>query len=288
MSKLWKGIKKVFKKVVKFVKKYWKVIVIAAAIYFTAGIALAAMPSTAAFSAAMPGFGVGGMFSNAAVAMGATGAAGSGIAGTVAANAAIAAGSSAAVAAGGAAAGGSGLGLSAGGAGSAAGGSVMSAASQAAAVGANVGVGGVAATTTAVKAGAGLIGAVKGMTALEKVAVAGTVFKTVGSLLSDSDDDVNRKSHNRRFAQSFGIDRKGEGPGWGGAMKDAFAGKFGTPEGVGAGGEEGGATPFTPVSSAQGGDSDPFSDMAYSEQAAQRDQSVVGSGYRNRNYMPQG
>jgi hypothetical protein len=40
-----KGIKKVFKAVGSFVKKYWKVIVIAAAIYFTCGMAMAAMPA---------------------------------------------------------------------------------------------------------------------------------------------------------------------------------------------------------------------------------------------------
>lgn len=42
-----KGIKKAFKAVGHFVKKYWKVIVIAAAIYFTAGMAMAAMAPAA-------------------------------------------------------------------------------------------------------------------------------------------------------------------------------------------------------------------------------------------------
>jgi hypothetical protein len=45
MGGLVKGIKKVFKAVGGFVKKYWKVVAIAAAVYFTAGIALAAMPA---------------------------------------------------------------------------------------------------------------------------------------------------------------------------------------------------------------------------------------------------
>lgn len=43
MGGIVKGIKKVFHAVGSFVKKYWKVIVIAAAIYFTAGMAMGAM-----------------------------------------------------------------------------------------------------------------------------------------------------------------------------------------------------------------------------------------------------
>ena len=270
VSKLFKGVKKTFKKVTKFVKKRWKLIVIAAAIYFTAGIALAAMPSTAAFSAAMPGFGVGGMFSNAAVALGATGAAGSGIAGTVAANAA-----------------GSAL---------MAGATMAGPASTVAAPGAIVGTTSGAVTTaglgaapvaTTVAAGAGNTAATVGaMSGLEKVALASTVFQGVGGLLSDSEDDVNRKAHNRKFGQSFGVGREGEGPTWQGAAKDAFAGKFGTAEGVGEEqeqeAEQYAATPFTPVGAAEG--SEPFSDMAYSEQAAQKDQSAINTGYKNKDY----
>jgi hypothetical protein len=279
MSKLWKGVKKVFKKVTKFVKKHWKKIVIAAAIYFTAGIALAAMPSTAAFSAAMPGFGVGGMFSNAAVAMGATGAAGSGIAGTVAAQAAAAAGTAATTTAiaGGVA------NLPATGAVAAGSAAPAAVAPAAAAVEGAAVVGGAAKAATA---GKGIIGAVKGMTAMEKVSLAGTVFKTAGGLLSDSEDDINRKSHKRRFGQSFGKNRKGEGPGWGGAAKDAFAGKFGTAGGVGAE-EEGGGDSRTPFESPQVAnmDAEPFADMSYSENAAKQDQSVM-AGYKNKNYSP--
>jgi hypothetical protein len=76
MGGLVKGVKKVFKAVGGFVKKYWKPILIAAAIYFTAGIALAAMPATASFAAAMPGFGATGIFSSAATAIGFGGAEG--------------------------------------------------------------------------------------------------------------------------------------------------------------------------------------------------------------------
>ncbi len=66
MGKVFKGIKKIWKKVVKvskfivkknikFVKKYGKYIVAAAAIYFTAGAAMALFAPTAGFAAAMPG-----------------------------------------------------------------------------------------------------------------------------------------------------------------------------------------------------------------------------------------
>ena len=48
MSGLFKGIKKVFKKVTKFVKRYWKQIVIAAAIVFTAGVAMGYFGAAAA------------------------------------------------------------------------------------------------------------------------------------------------------------------------------------------------------------------------------------------------
>lgn len=79
MSGLVKGVKKVFKKAVKFVKKYWKPIVAAVAVYFTAGVALSYFGSTAAFASSLPGFGTAGVFSKAAVWMGFSGAAGSGI-----------------------------------------------------------------------------------------------------------------------------------------------------------------------------------------------------------------
>lgn len=63
-------MKKVFKTVGGLIKRYWKPILMAAAIYFTAGIALAYFAPTAGFAAAMPGFGAGGMFSGAATWMG--------------------------------------------------------------------------------------------------------------------------------------------------------------------------------------------------------------------------
>lgn len=60
MSGVVKSVKKVFKKVVKFVKKALPVIAIAVAAYFTAGVALSFMPATQAFAASMPGFAGGG------------------------------------------------------------------------------------------------------------------------------------------------------------------------------------------------------------------------------------
>lgn len=56
MSNVIKGVKKVFKKVTKVVKKIAPYAIAAAAIYFTAGVALSAMPATSAFAAGLPGF----------------------------------------------------------------------------------------------------------------------------------------------------------------------------------------------------------------------------------------
>jgi hypothetical protein len=103
MSGIFHAIGKVFSKIVSVVKKIWKPLLIAVAIYFTAGLALAAMPATASFAAAMPGIstaagalGIGtaagatgaGLATSAAVATGATetgaAAAGAGTAGEAA------------------------------------------------------------------------------------------------------------------------------------------------------------------------------------------------------------
>lgn len=265
MSKLWKGVKKVFKKVTKFVKKHWKVIAIAAVIYFSAGIALAAMPSTAAFSAAMPGFGVGGIFSNAAVALGATGAAGSGIAGTVAAQAAAAAGTAATTAA-------------------VAGGTINLPATGAAAKAAATGAvaSGTATGVTAASVAAPASTAVSAMSGLEKVALASTVFKGVGGLLSDSENDVNRKQHNREYGQSFGVGRDGTGPGFKGLVSGAFGDKYAqkeqeNPENV---------TPFD-ASQAQAQPATPF-DSGPTELAQQTapQKAAINQGYKNKDYRP--
>lgn len=76
MSGIVKGIKKVFQTVVHVVKKIWKPLLIAAAIYFTAGVALSAFPATAAFASSMPLFAGGGV---AGLGIGAGAAAGTGI-----------------------------------------------------------------------------------------------------------------------------------------------------------------------------------------------------------------
>ena len=83
MSGVIKGIKKVFKKVVKVVKKVVKAVVkfikkiakpllIAAAIYFTAGLAIGAFGGASVIASA-PGWGATGIFTKAAVAIGAPG-----------------------------------------------------------------------------------------------------------------------------------------------------------------------------------------------------------------------
>ena len=79
MSGLVKNIRKVVKKVTGFVKKYWKPILTAVAVYFTAGVALSYFGSTAAFAANLPGFGTAGIFAKAAAWMGFSGVAGSGL-----------------------------------------------------------------------------------------------------------------------------------------------------------------------------------------------------------------
>ena len=55
------GIKKVFKKALKVVKKIAPIVIAAAAIYFTGGLALSAFAPTAGFAASMPLFAGGGI-----------------------------------------------------------------------------------------------------------------------------------------------------------------------------------------------------------------------------------
>ncbi len=71
MSGIVKGIGKVFKKIGKVLKKIIKPLAIAVAVYFTAGLALAAFPATAGFAASMPGF-AGGGFLGTGIGVGAT------------------------------------------------------------------------------------------------------------------------------------------------------------------------------------------------------------------------
>lgn len=76
MSGIVKHVKKTFKRHLKTVKKWGKWVALAVAVYFTAGLALSAMPATASFAAAMPGF-AGGGFAGLGIGAGAT--AGTGI-----------------------------------------------------------------------------------------------------------------------------------------------------------------------------------------------------------------
>jgi len=199
MSGVVKGVKKVFKKVAKVVKKIAKPLLIAAAVYFTAGVALSAFSATAGMAAAMPGFGAGGLFSKAAVAIGFKGAAGSGIAATAAASSASAA------AAGAAAAGNFG-----------AYGSIMSG-------GAAAGSGTVAAGTGALSSGAlaastagagtaaaaGAKGFFAGMSSFEKVMMLKMGVDTAAGLLAKKPDPFPAPN------QFSGRDSKGNGPGLG-------------------------------------------------------------------------
>jgi len=274
VSKLIKKVGKVFKKVGKFVKKYWKVIVIAAAIYFTAGIALSAMPSTAAFASSMPGFGTAGIFSKAAVAIGFQGAAGSGIASTIAASQAAAI---------------TGAGVVTTGLGAAPTATTVAATAEGTAIAGTATTGALASTvpgTIAPVAQTGVLAktgaAIKGMSGLEKIALASTIFQGAGGLLSDDPNKLDKKAHARRYGQSFGKGRDGQGPGWGGAASDAFAGRFGGEEGEQDPNE---VTPFTAAPPPNQGTT-PFSNMAQSEQDASRDKQAVGGGYKSRNYMP--
>jgi hypothetical protein len=60
MSGVLHSIGKVFSKVWDFIRPVAEIVVAAAAVYFTAGLALSAFPATAGFAAALPGFAAGG------------------------------------------------------------------------------------------------------------------------------------------------------------------------------------------------------------------------------------
>ncbi len=172
MSGVVKGIKKVFKAVAKVVKKVIKPLAIAAAVYFTGGLALSAFPATAGFAASLPGFGISatgaatGIFSKAAAVIGLDGGLVAGAAATAGA-AAGAATTTAAVASGGF----GGIGGAATGGAAAAGGG--------GAVGAGIGAGAGAATTAA-----GTTAAAAGMTLTEKLMLASIGSKAIGGFLA--------------------------------------------------------------------------------------------------------
>lgn len=106
MSGVFRTIGKVFSKVWDFVRPIVEVVAIAAAVYFTAGVALSAFPATSAFAAALPGFassgGVAGegVFSSLADSIGMGGGLQAGATADVAADAAAGSAAGGAVAAG--------------------------------------------------------------------------------------------------------------------------------------------------------------------------------------------
>lgn len=290
MSGLVKGIKKVFKKVGKFVKKYWKYIAIAVAVYFTAGVALSYFGSTAAFSSAMPGFGVGGFFSKAAVAIGFQGSAGvaSGLSMTSGAFAAGTAAAGTIVPAGTLAAGSGGA---------------ISTLTPVAATSAAVPAGGtVAGTMTANAAAASAVGtgtlgaqvAATSSTALMKAATtafklqaASTLVSTIGGLFQESESETYEKEHKLKYGNAFGVGRDGSTEhGWastGGS--DAF-GKIANPSRPGdapAGG-------IAPSQFSQPAEQAPFLAQNNQPQAQQEPvgggQDFIQQGYQNKGYMP--
>jgi hypothetical protein len=215
MSGVVKGIGKVFKGVAKFVKKALPYVAIAAAVYFTAGVALSAFPSTAAFAASMPGFagggflglGIGagatagtGLFSQAAAAigLGTLGSAGGLVGG------AMAAGTTAAQ-----------LGAASAGLGTAAAGlsSAGAAASSAASIGAGAytaagGMGPVLppGVITTVPSVTGPAAAKAGLSIGEQLLLASTGASALGALTAPT------PAEQKRFVGSFyGTDRKGGG-----------------------------------------------------------------------------
>lgn len=205
MSGIVKGVKKVFKGAVKIVKKVWKPVLMAAAIYFTAGLALSAFPATASFAAALPGFagggtlglGIGagatagtGVFTSLATSLGVGGgltAASTGIASSAAAASAASVGEMAAL------------------------GSASVAADTAAITGMGAAAGGTAVAGAAGTAGTGAAaaGAAKaGLSLSDKLLLASTGTKALGTLLQPS----AKKQHEiaNSFTGSFyGMDSKG-------------------------------------------------------------------------------
>lgn len=203
MSGVFKGIKKAFKKIGTFVKRHWKAILIAAAVVFTAGVALAYFAPAAMAASGVAGFGSAGVFTSTAAALGSTGAA------------AVMAGG-AATAAGGAASGAAGLGIlsETGYGASAAYAASVGAAGGVAGTGlaAGAGVGGAAAATAAVTAGAGATAgggaaAAAGLSLTEKVMIGQMAVSTVSGLLAKKPDPYPIQK------QYGGYDKKGNGPG---------------------------------------------------------------------------
>lgn len=207
MSGVVKGVKKVFKGAVKVVKKVWKPLLVAAAIYFTAGLALSAFPATASFAAALPGFAGGGTLG---LGIGAGATAGTGVFTSLATTLGVGGGLTAAstgIASGAAAASTAAVGEMA------ALGSASVAADTAAITGMGAAAGGTAVAGAAGAAGGAAAGgsalaAKTGLSLTDKLLLASTGTKALGTLLQPS----AKKQHEiaNSFTGSFyGMDSKG-------------------------------------------------------------------------------
>ena len=221
MSKVVKGIKKGVKKVGKVIKKAAPYVLMAAAAYFTAGVALSYFGPTAGFAASMPGFGTAGIFTKAATFVGLSGpasAAASAAAGSAAATGAMAglgplSNAAYASATGVSSSSLAGLGGSVGAAGGWAGvgGSATGAAAGGAAAGnAVIQSGGKGMLKQTVQQGtkeAVKGGMFSGMNAADKLLMAKTVTDVASGLFADKPRDPNK--------YFWGRNRKGEGEGMG-------------------------------------------------------------------------
>lgn len=223
MSGIFKAIGKVFNAVVSVVKAIWKPVLIAAAVYFTAGLALSAFPATASFAAAMPGFagsgilgtGIGagsvagtGVFTHLASTLGmATLGSSGGLVGG-----ALASGTSASALA---AAGVSGSAITAGSTAAVASGAIPAAALPAEGIGATtIAAGtGAAVPVAAAGAGGGVAAAAAGagkMTLAEKFLVASTVSNVASGLTAPSQRDI-AEAQKKWVGAFYGVDAAGKG-----------------------------------------------------------------------------
>lgn len=239
MSGVFKAIGKVFSAVVGVIKKIWKPILIAAAIYFTAGLALSAMPATASFAAAMPGFAGGGFLG---LGVGAGSVAGTGLFTHLAATLGLATLGSSGGLVGGALAGGttaaelgaagiSGATIAAGGSAAVSSGAISAVALPAEGAGSVVAGGGAA---TAAGGGAAAAGAATKMTLAEKFLVASTASNVLGGLAAPSPKDI-AEAQKMWVGSFYGTDAAGKGPSG--------------PTGLSASAAAPGASPLIPLSS---------------------------------------
>jgi hypothetical protein len=284
MSGLVKKVGKVFKKVGKFVKKNWKYIAIAVAVYFTAGVALSYFGSTAAFASSMPGFGVGGIFSKAAVAIGFQGSS------AVASGLSLTSGAFTGAATGAIAGAGATLAPVAATASPIAGAPAFTASQYAAAGGVQAAAG--AAATTAGTAAAGMTATdalLKASTTAFKLQAASTLISTIGGLFGESESDIYEKKHNLQYGNAFGVGRDGgTESGWATSGGSEAFSDMGKPARAGDA-PAGGQAPSPYLASMQqpidaGG---PFLPEAGGpQQPAAQSSDFIKKGYSGEGYMP--